>query len=420
MSILNQSSVETQYQNTSKNTVEISDIALQAQKEQRDKLQVQLSFEQAIEKDIKNQESEILKKELLDRKDTEIDTMDTDLQVFKKSLAKLLSTHFRESDSIIKFSNNGKEFDTFWDFCIDLRNTEKDDIEFLKKLTLGIHKIPTNAFGISFDAASKLWWLNCSGAASLFQSIVEISCNDKIKSYLTTPYWHACNIVEVDDKTYFFDSRNGNFSDISTYVSCEKISETIKIWRLNTPIPWISRTTFPAYVDSKYARTSNYIWNIIAANELVNWTLPKDDILNNIPIEQKEKIKKEAQWFLNLWSKLPQNELEKLASFFSEINKIAETDIWYNNDRKMLSWDLSLSLTDNERNTIKTYLQYNRENILQFIIDKNIKDYNFWEEGLNKKILEYKKKLHDFWDIVWINDKQRYEYINTLLNNKKD
>lgn len=419
MSILTPSSLEKQYPNTGKNTVEISDSELQKQYEQNDKVQSQLTFDKTIEKNIQDQEAEILKQKVLGIESAEINIANIDLQVFNKSLFKILSTHFKDNGNAIKFQNNWQEFNTLWDFCINLKKTEKNDIDFLQKLALSIHKIPVNAFGISFDTASELWWLNCSGAASLFQSLVEVLCSSKVKSYLTTPYWHACNIVEIDDKTYFFDSRNGNFSDVSSYIFCEEISETMKIWRLKTPIPWISRTTFPAYIDSTYARTSNYIWNLIAADELVNWTLSKDDILNNIPIEEKEKIKKEALWLLNAWVKIPKNELEKLVSFFNEIKKIEETDLWYKNDRETFSRDLSISFTENESKIIDKHLQHNKEDLLQFIIYKN-KDYDFWDEHVSKKIVEYKKKLHDFRDIMGMNDKQRYDYINTVLNKKKD
>lgn len=291
MSMLSPSSVEKQHQSTGKNTVEISDVELQKKMTEIDKVQAQFKQEKMKQKNKQELEAEILKQKLLglDVLDIPKGINNIDLKVFKNSLPKILSTHFIHDGNTIKFQNNWQEFDIFWDFCINLRKTEKNDIAFLQKLALGIQKIPVNGFGISFDTADELWWLNCSGSASLFQSLVEEFCSNEVKSYLTTPYWHACNIVEYDNKTYFFDSRNGNFSDISSNVSSEMISEKIKIWRLRTPIPWISRTTFPAYTDSRYARMSNYVWNLISAHELADWTLSKDDILNNIPIEEKDR-----------------------------------------------------------------------------------------------------------------------------------
>lgn len=420
MSMLSPSSVEKQHQSTGKNTVEISDVELQKKMTEIDKVQAQFKQEKMKQKNKQELEAEILKQKLLglDVLDIPKGINNIDLKVFKNSLPKILSTHFIHDGNTIKFQNNWQEFDIFWDFCINLRKTEKNDIAFLQKLALGIQKIPVNGFGISFDTADELWWLNCSGSASLFQSLVEEFCSNEVKSYLTTPYWHACNIVEYDNKTYFFDSRNGNFSDISSNVSSEMISEKIKIWRLRTPIPWISRTTFPAYTDSRYARMSNYVWNLISAHELADWTLSKDDILNNIPIEEKEKIKKEALWLLNKWITLSKNELDEFTSFFNEIKKIEETDLWYKKDREMFSKGVSISFTNREYEIIKKHLQDNREEILQFMINKDINGYNFWEENITKKIMEYKEKLHNFRDIMWMNDKQRYDYINTVLNNK--
>ena len=106
MSILTPSSLEKQYPNTGKNTVEISDSELQKQYEQNDKVQSQLTFDKTIEKNIQDQEAKMLKQKLLGIESAEINIANIDLQVFNKSLFKILSTHFKDNGNAIKFQNN--------------------------------------------------------------------------------------------------------------------------------------------------------------------------------------------------------------------------------------------------------------------------------------------------------------------------